>query len=115
MVLDLTSRYSVNVRWKELLRRRVPITEWLPQYNLATLAQDTLAGFTVGLTLIPQGIAYAYVAGKYKLNHRSIKQNILIYNEKIHCTSYTQVSNINVILLKKNNKNQRHLEIYSKW
>lgn len=63
VVTDLSSRYSFNVRWKELLKKRIPITEWLPRYNLAMLAQDTLAGFTVGLTLIPQGIAYAYVAG----------------------------------------------------
>lgn len=46
-----------------MARKRIPIIEWLPKYSLATLAQDTLAGFTVVLTLIPQGIAYAYVAG----------------------------------------------------
>ncbi|CAG9584937.1 unnamed protein product [Danaus chrysippus] len=44
-------------------RRRVPITIWLPQYNLEKLFRDAIAGITVGLTSIPQGIAYAIVAG----------------------------------------------------
>lgn len=54
---------AFGARWREAAKRRVPIADWLPRYKLVTLAQDTLAGFTVGLTLIPQGIAYAYVAG----------------------------------------------------
>ncbi|OWR47081.1 sodium-independent sulfate anion transporter like protein [Danaus plexippus plexippus] len=47
----------------ESWRRRVPITIWLPQYNLEKLLRDAIAGITVGLTSIPQGIAYALVAG----------------------------------------------------
>lgn len=47
----------------KLLRRRIPILAWLPQYSLSKLLQDALAGTTVGLTAIPQGIAYAVVAG----------------------------------------------------
>ncbi|XP_076646091.1 sodium-independent sulfate anion transporter isoform X4 [Halictus rubicundus] len=48
---------------KRLLLRRIPILAWLPVYNWSKLLQDTLAGVTVGLTAIPQGIAYAIVAG----------------------------------------------------
>ncbi|KAK7065718.1 hypothetical protein SK128_028314, partial [Halocaridina rubra] len=48
---------------KRNLRRRIPYLEWLPNYNLECLEGDILAGFTVGLTVIPQGIAYANVAG----------------------------------------------------
>ena len=48
---------------REILRRRLPILEWLPQYSWSKLLQDCLAGITVGLTVIPQGIAYAIVAG----------------------------------------------------
>ncbi|XP_059051531.1 sodium-independent sulfate anion transporter-like [Achroia grisella] len=44
-------------------RRRVPITIWLPNYKLEYLVRDIIAGITVGLTSIPQGIAYALVAG----------------------------------------------------
>lgn len=45
------------------MKKRLPIIEWLPQYNFTTLIQDIIAGITVGLTAIPQGIAYAVVAG----------------------------------------------------
>jgi sodium-independent sulfate anion transporter 11 len=36
--------------------------EWLPRYNLEWAVSDFIAGITVGLTAIPQGIAYALVA-----------------------------------------------------
>lgn len=45
------------------LRRRLPIVAWLPTYSFSFLSQDLIAGVTVGLTTIPQGIAYAAVAG----------------------------------------------------
>ncbi|XP_076248706.1 sodium-independent sulfate anion transporter [Calliopsis andreniformis] len=48
---------------KQLLLRRIPVLAWLPLYSWSKLLQDTLAGLTVGLTAIPQGIAYAIVAG----------------------------------------------------
>jgi MFS superfamily sulfate permease-like transporter len=37
--------------------------KWLPQYRFSDFGQDMLAGLTVGLTLIPQSMAYAEVAG----------------------------------------------------
>jgi sodium-independent sulfate anion transporter 11 len=46
-----------------LLRRRLPIVGWLPNYNLNYSVFDLIAGVTVGLTIIPQSIAYAGVAG----------------------------------------------------
>ena len=36
---------------------------WLPSYDLECAVSDLIAGVTVGLTVIPQGIAYAIVAG----------------------------------------------------
>jgi hypothetical protein len=48
---------------KEFVQRRFPFTKWLPQYNFSTLVQDMLAGLTVALTLVPQSIAYAEIAG----------------------------------------------------
>lgn len=56
---NVTSRFDL----KQLLLRRIPILAWLPQYSLSKLLHDVLAGLTVGLTVIPQGIAYAIVAG----------------------------------------------------
>ena len=40
-----------------------PILEWLPQYNSEFFKGDLIAGLTVGVMLIPQGMAYAMLAG----------------------------------------------------
>lgn len=48
---------------RAMLEQRLPIVQWAPKYSLEDLQGDVLAGFTVGLTVIPQGIAYAIVAG----------------------------------------------------
>lgn len=48
---------------KKVLYKRIPILSWLPQYNVEYAVCDLVAGFTVGLTVIPQAIAYASVAG----------------------------------------------------
>lgn len=48
---------------RKLLFKRMPILSWLPQYNTGAAISDLVAGFTVGLTVIPQAIAYANVAG----------------------------------------------------
>ena len=45
------------------LKRIIPIFDWLPNYEKSWLAGDFGAGLTVGIMLIPQGIAYAMIAG----------------------------------------------------
>uniref|UniRef100_A0A672HE71 Sodium-independent sulfate anion transporter n=1 Tax=Salarias fasciatus TaxID=181472 RepID=A0A672HE71_SALFA len=45
------------------LKAWLPILSWLPRYNLKWLQMDVLAGVTVGLTTVPQALAYAEVAG----------------------------------------------------
>lgn len=55
------SRCSRDCCYK-YMKRRLPILSWARNYKLTWLPQDALAGFTVGLTAIPQGIAYAIVA-----------------------------------------------------
>lgn len=47
---------------KKQLLKRLPILEWLPKYNGEKAVSDLIAGITVGLTVIPQAIAYADVA-----------------------------------------------------
>ncbi|XP_061175475.1 sodium-independent sulfate anion transporter-like [Saccostrea echinata] len=47
---------------KDNLKTKLPITKWLPQYSLRHLQCDVIAGLTVGLTVIPQGLAYAKIA-----------------------------------------------------
>ncbi|XP_012283907.1 sodium-independent sulfate anion transporter [Orussus abietinus] len=53
-------RRSLRVK---LLYKRVPILFWLPRYRKEFVVSDMVAGLTVGLTVIPQAIAYANVAG----------------------------------------------------
>lgn len=41
----------------------IPILGWLPHYQRQHLRGDLMAGLTVGFMLIPQGMAYAMIAG----------------------------------------------------
>jgi len=45
------------------LKKIIPIFEWLPNYNKSLFKDDLVAGIIVGIVLIPQGIAYALIAG----------------------------------------------------
>lgn len=45
------------------LKKKLPIIQWLPKYRCREFQCDLIAGLTVGLTVIPQGLAYAVVAG----------------------------------------------------
>ncbi|WP_206208132.1 SulP family inorganic anion transporter [Wenyingzhuangia fucanilytica] len=46
------------------MKKWIPILEWLPKYNVKeNLKADVIGGLTVGIVLIPQGIAYALIAG----------------------------------------------------
>ena len=45
------------------IKKHVPILEWLPNYKKSWFKGDLYAGLTVGVILIPQGIAYAIIAG----------------------------------------------------
>ena len=61
---------SSNSRFKKfkqskaysILNTIFPILQWLPNYNRKWLQHDIIAGLTVGLTVIPQGLAYAQIA-----------------------------------------------------
>lgn len=46
-----------------MLKRLFPILQWLPNYKRSYLSGDVSAGLTVGVMLIPQGMAYALIAG----------------------------------------------------
>ena len=45
------------------LKTYLPIADWLPKYSKTDLQGDLSAGLTVGIMLIPQGMAYAMLAG----------------------------------------------------
>ncbi|XP_011144186.1 sodium-independent sulfate anion transporter isoform X2 [Harpegnathos saltator] len=48
---------------RKTLYKRLPILSWLPRYNGQDALGDLVAGITVGLTVIPQSLAYSNVAG----------------------------------------------------
>jgi SulP family sulfate permease len=45
------------------MKQYMPILDWLPNYQKSWLSGDLFAGLTVGVMLIPQGMAYALIAG----------------------------------------------------
>lgn len=64
----LTNRNSIQHRLMSCcsfckLHTWIPILTWIPKYNLRWLQMDIIAGVTVGLTTVPQALAYAEVAG----------------------------------------------------
>lgn len=48
--------------WRDALRRRLPVLRWAPRYERTTAVADAVAGVTLGLTMVPQSIAYASLA-----------------------------------------------------
>ncbi|KAL7793169.1 sulfate transporter family domain-containing protein [Trichoderma ceciliae] len=46
----------------EYLIEKLPIVQWLPTYNPKWLLNDFIAGITVGVMFVPQGISYAKIA-----------------------------------------------------
>lgn len=46
-----------------MFKRILPFLSWLPNYNRSTLYGDFIAGITLGIMLVPQGMAYAMIAG----------------------------------------------------
>lgn len=58
----IQEKYKKIFRKKTLLKR-LPILRWLPKYTVDDAIGDLIAGVTVGLTVIPQALAYAGIAG----------------------------------------------------
>jgi len=54
---------NLGRRAVDLLRRYVPIIEWLPRYERGWLAGDAVAGLSVWALVVPQSLAYATLAG----------------------------------------------------
>lgn len=46
-----------------MLKRHLPILQWLPHYNRGALVNDSIAALVVTLMVIPQALAYALLAG----------------------------------------------------
>ena len=45
------------------MHKYIPFLSWLPDYKKSYFPKDIVAGLTVGIVIIPQGMAYAMIAG----------------------------------------------------
>lgn len=45
-----------------VVTKYIPVLNWLPRYTRLKAVSDLIAGITVGLTMIPQSMAYAVLA-----------------------------------------------------
>lgn len=57
-----TSSQLARFAWRSLVSM-FPFLDWLPKISKASLVADVVAGFTVGVMLIPQSMSYADIAG----------------------------------------------------
>ncbi|XP_054731285.1 sodium-independent sulfate anion transporter [Anastrepha obliqua] len=62
-VCDAVKKSAKNCCTPATAKKFLPIINWLPKYEWKFLIQDFVAGLTVGLTAIPQAIAYGTIAG----------------------------------------------------
>ena len=53
----------ISARIKDRVFRHINILNWLPQYTKQDAIGDMTAGITLGLTMMPQSIAYATLTG----------------------------------------------------
>lgn len=60
--LPFVKSRSPESRWVRIAKQRLPILQWAPEYDRMAAAADLVAGTTLGLTLVPQSIAYASLA-----------------------------------------------------
>lgn len=54
---------SLRHRLGSAVERSLPVVDWLPAYSGALLRADVVAGITVSASVIPEGLAYATLAG----------------------------------------------------
>ncbi|OXA50007.1 Sodium-independent sulfate anion transporter [Folsomia candida] len=47
----------------KMVKRRLPVIGWIRRYTKKDFISDMIAGVTVGLTVVPQSMAYAAIAG----------------------------------------------------
>ena len=63
-------------------RGRLPFTYWLPKYNLQDFRGDAIAGLTVGMTVVPQALAYAAIA-ELPLDVSHIQRTVIFTATKV--------------------------------
>lgn len=56
------NEFSILEKSRRVINRRIHILQWMPKYSKLNFISDLIAGITVGLTMIPQSLAYAALA-----------------------------------------------------
>ncbi|KAF8892628.1 sulfate transporter family-domain-containing protein [Infundibulicybe gibba] len=59
---EWTKPYTSNPRDRSYFVSLFPIFGWISRYNLGWFTGDVIAGLTVGIVLVPQGMSYAQIA-----------------------------------------------------
>ncbi|XP_052869528.1 sodium-independent sulfate anion transporter-like [Anopheles cruzii] len=77
---QLIRRQAKHICSYSMLKRRFPVLSWLPSYQWSYLLYDIIAGITVGLTAIPQSIAYGILA--------NLQPEYGIYSNVMGCVGY---------------------------
>ncbi|XP_037945077.1 sodium-independent sulfate anion transporter [Teleopsis dalmanni] len=62
-IYEVVKRKTKKYCTPNTLMNFFPVIKWLPNYQLDYVLKDCIAGLTVGLTCIPQAIAYGAIAG----------------------------------------------------
>ncbi|GJQ72139.1 hypothetical protein Trydic_g3233 [Trypoxylus dichotomus] len=55
--------YKMTNAVKKAIFRHINILQWMPKYKKIDVVSDLVAGITLGLTMMPQSLAYASLAG----------------------------------------------------
>jgi sodium-independent sulfate anion transporter 11 len=81
---SISNSENNHVAWMKRLNtalyRCVPILSWMPLYNADKFICDLIAGVTVGLTVIPQSLAYATLAGLEPQVCRNFVLNYVVFS-----------------------------------
>lgn len=80
-ISDSTMPLFTKKKLKQIVRNRIPIVKWAPEYNSHKLVCDVIAGVTVALTVMPQALAYATLAG--------LEPQYGLYSAFVGCFIYT--------------------------
>ncbi|EFX83558.1 hypothetical protein DAPPUDRAFT_194797 [Daphnia pulex] len=70
---------------------RVPILQWLPKYSSNDFAADLIAGVTIGITVIPQALAYATIGG--------LPPEYGLYSAYVGCFVYVVLGSTRVVTI----------------
>ncbi|XP_050307293.1 sodium-independent sulfate anion transporter-like isoform X2 [Anthonomus grandis grandis] len=62
-IVPLVKKKASSAFTKKTLYKKLPFLGWIPTYDKSCALGDFLAGVTVGLMVIPQGLAYSGIAG----------------------------------------------------